>query len=35
MNDLARDKLRQANGGQLPIWAEMVAGATGGASQVR
>lgn len=34
MNDLARDKLRQANGGQLPIWAEMVAGATGGASQV-
>merc|ERR1719369_1971634 len=34
MNDLARDKLKQANGGQLPIWAEMVAGATGGASQV-
>jgi len=34
MNDLARDKLRQFNDGQLPIWAEMVAGGCGGASQV-
>jgi len=34
MNDLARDKLRQANNGELPIWAEMVAGGCGGASQV-
>ena len=34
MNDLARDKLRQANGGNLPYWAEMVAGGCGGASQV-
>jgi len=34
MNDLARDKLRQANDGKLPVWAEMVAGGCGGASQV-
>jgi len=34
MNDLARDKLRQANNGELPVWAEMVAGGCGGASQV-
>jgi len=34
MNDLARDKLRQANSGELPIWAEMIAGGCGGASQV-
>jgi solute carrier family 25 aspartate/glutamate transporter 12/13 len=34
MNDLARDKLRQANNGELPIWAEMLAGGCGGASQV-
>jgi len=34
MNDLARDKLKTLNGGHLPLWAECVAGATGGASQV-
>merc|ERR1719339_57612 len=34
MNDLARDKLRHFNDGQLPLWAEMVAGGCGGASQV-
>jgi len=34
MNDLARDKLRHFNDGQLPVWAEMVAGGCGGASQV-
>jgi solute carrier family 25 aspartate/glutamate transporter 12/13 len=34
MNDLARDKLKQANGGHLPLWAECVAGGCGGASQV-
>lgn len=34
MNDLARDKLRQANGGHLPLWAECLAGGCGGASQV-
>jgi len=34
MNDLARDKLRKLNDGQLPIWAEMIAGGCGGASQV-
>eukprot|EP00088_Acartia_fossae_P001026 TRINITY_DN10389_c0_g1_i3.p1 TRINITY_DN10389_c0_g1~~TRINITY_DN10389_c0_g1_i3.p1 ORF type:complete len:695 (-),score=135.35 TRINITY_DN10389_c0_g1_i3:366-2450(-) len=34
MNDFARDKLRQANGGNLPYWAEMIAGGCGGASQV-
>jgi len=34
MNDLARDKLRQFNNGELPLWAEMIAGGCGGASQV-
>merc|ERR1719336_1260702 len=39
MNDLARDKLRQwhlpgSPSGDLPIWGEVLAGATGGASQV-
>lgn len=34
MNDLARDKIRNANGGVLPIWGEIIAGGVGGASQV-
>jgi len=34
MNDAARHKLRQLNDGKLPLWAEMVAGGCGGASQV-
>eukprot|EP00092_Neocalanus_flemingeri_P036323 GFUD01039545.1.p1 GENE.GFUD01039545.1~~GFUD01039545.1.p1 ORF type:complete len:696 (+),score=160.55 GFUD01039545.1:64-2151(+) len=34
MNDLARDKLRHLNDGNLPVWAEMIAGGCGGASQV-
>lgn len=34
MNDLARDKLKTANGGHLPVWAECLSGACGGASQV-
>ncbi|BFZ22432.1 hypothetical protein BsWGS_25470 [Bradybaena similaris] len=33
MNDLMRDKLMQKDG-TLPLWAEMVAGGTAGASQV-
>jgi len=34
MNDLARDRLKELNGGHLPYWAEMLAGGFGGASQV-
>jgi solute carrier family 25 aspartate/glutamate transporter 12/13 len=34
MNDLARDKLKTANGGHLSLPLEMVAGACGGGSQV-
>jgi len=34
MNDLARDKIKQANGGHLPVWGEVIAGGCGGASQV-
>lgn len=34
MNDLARDKIKNANGGTLPIWGEIIAGGCGGASQV-
>ena len=34
MNDFMRDKMRHLNGGTLPIWGEVIAGATGGASQV-
>ncbi|XP_023349419.1 calcium-binding mitochondrial carrier protein Aralar1 [Eurytemora carolleeae] len=34
MNDFARDKLKTANGGHLPLWAECLAGACGGGSQV-
>ena len=29
-----RDKLKTANGGHLPLWAECLAGACGGGSQV-
>merc|ERR1712241_25492 len=34
MNDLARDKIKQANGGHLPLWGEVIAGGCAGASQV-
>lgn len=34
MNDLARDKIKQVNGGHLPLWGEALAGGLGGASQV-
>jgi len=34
MNDLARDKIKQANNGHLPVWGEVIAGGCGGASQV-
>jgi hypothetical protein len=30
-----RDKIKQFNGGHLPIWGECIAGGMGGASQVR
>ena len=34
MNDFMRDKMTYVNGGTLPLWGEVLAGATGGASQV-